>query len=70
MILRSLPSKPFDWPPLHDYESVPMQVVRVRHVSMGVPGWLMAMPVAMFSRWHGVVCVPVMVVVDNATCSR
>ena len=40
-----------------------MLVVGVRHVRMGVPGWLMAMPVAMLSRWHGVVCVQVMVVV-------
>ena len=40
-----------------------MLVVGVRHVRMGVPGWRMAMPVAVFARWHGLVDVQVMVVV-------
>ena len=42
---------------------MPMQVVGIRHVWMGVLGWLVAMPVAVFARWHGVVCAQVMFVV-------
>lgn len=40
-----------------------MQVMGVRHVGVGVPDRLMAMPVAVFARWHGVMCVQVMAVV-------
>ena len=42
---------------------MPMQVVGIGHVWVGVLGWLVAMPVAMLSRWHGVVGVQVVVVV-------
>ena len=40
-----------------------MQVVRIRHVGMGVPGRCMLMPVAVSSGWHVVMGVQVMAIV-------
>lgn len=43
--------------------SVPMQVVRVRHVGMPMSQRLVDMPMAVFARWHGIVHVLVMTIV-------
>ena len=40
-----------------------MQVVRIRHVGMGVPGRRMPVPVAVSSGWHVVMGVQVVAIV-------